>query len=273
MKFRRPRLLIGASVAVLVVAGGGFAARRFWGGRGPLTVLPTFVEPGPGRRAPRSDLLGLVVGRTSLTETRAALAGRGLQCPDTSMRALMKEMREAKLRDVQERERLGKAPDAVTGASAMNRPSPKERNPQVRLSCEPVQAQRLADRPRASAPGRWLIVFDSPDHPLRHTSFERTHHLVPEASADLRDSVAALTARFGPPTKSADPTRARDLPWLSPAEWEWRFADLLVRVVGLNYGTRGVNVSETIEVPWPVRPTAPADAVPREQPVALTTGG
>jgi hypothetical protein len=52
----------------------------------------------------------------------------------------------------------------------------------------------------------------------------------------------------------------KDLPWMVPVEYEWMFADLLVKVSALNFGARGVSVTETVEVPLPIRPDAPAVA-------------
>lgn len=253
----KPFRWVSVGLAALVaLAGIGYGARRLLRPRGPETVLPTFVEPGPGPRAPTTQGFGFSVGRSKLANVRGELARRGLACPDTSIRAMMKEMRETRLREMEAKKQTGEAPDAVSGASAMNRPSPKERNPQVRLSCEPVSAALLADQPRPSIDGRWLMVFDSPDLPLRHVSFERTHAQLDEARRDLSASVAALVVRFGQPNV-APRAEDEDLPWLKPVAYEWKFADLHVKVLALNYGKRGVSLSETIEIPWPVRPDAP----------------
>ena len=253
---RRRWWLLGVTMLAAVVAG-GFGARRLW--RPPETVLPAFVEPGAGPRAVASDGLGFKVGRTTLAEARDALAARGLECPDTSMRALMRGLRAAKKRELEAKRARGEPTDAVSGASAVNRPSPKERNPQVRLSCEPVDSARLRDRARLDVRGRWLFVFDSPEHPLRHVSFERTHADKARAEADVVESVAALTVAFGSPTRR--PAR-EDLAWLAPVAYEWQFADLHVRVFALAYGEGRIHVSETVEVPWPVRADAPALSTP-----------
>lgn len=241
--------------SALVVASVGFGARALVRRRATETILPHFVEPAAGPRAPVAGAFGFKVGHSTLDEARAVLARRGLDCPDTSMRALMREMREARRRERDERKRRGEPVDAVSGASALDRPSPKERNPQVRLSCEPVAPGQLGEHDRPASEGRLLLVFDSPTLPLRHVSFERTHQDPHAAEGDLAASLAALRARFGPPSR--EPEGSPDLAWLRPVTYEWRFADLQVKVFALHYGARGVSIGETIEVPWPVRPDAP----------------
>ncbi|HEY0715389.1 MAG TPA: hypothetical protein VGF45_22095, partial [Polyangia bacterium] len=152
----------------------------------------------------------------------------------------------------------GESVDSVSGASAVNRRSPKEANPQVRLTCDETPVHALLDRARPPGRGRLLLVWDSPRHPLRHASFERTYATTSMATA-LTDYIAtrrALAAVFGPPVSPA--AEPEVLPWLSPVETRWVFGDLHVRVTALNYGPRGIVLSEIVEVPWPVRPDAPA---------------
>lgn len=254
---RRRRLawwLIGACALALPVAGYGLARQR----RAPLAdQLPQFTEPGVGPRAPTTTLFGFQIGRTSLDQVKQRAAQQGWTCQDTSMRALMQAAREQKRREYQERKARGENVDAISGASALNRRSPKEANPQVRLSCDGVPGQALPQEPRPGSRGRLLFVFDSPKHPLRHLSFDRTYPpaLTASAEQDRTASEAALQARFGAAAVQAASPR---LQWLSPVETEWRFADLTARVTAVNYGARGVVVSELVEVPWPVRADAPA---------------
>jgi hypothetical protein len=100
-------------------------------------------------------------------------------------------------------------------------------------------------------------VFDGPAQPLRHASFERTFSAASAARRDLDLTMSHLAQRLGPPTRSANAASA-DLPWLTPVEYEWSFADLRAVITAINYGgRRGIVVSETVEVPWPVRADAP----------------
>lgn len=255
---RRWTLPLGCGLALLG-ATGGFALYRV-ARRGEVRdVLPEFVEPSDGPHAPASSAFGSDVGSSSLASVRGKLAAAGLDCPDTSIRALLRQARADKRREVAARKARGEAVDAVSGASALGKPSPKESNPQVRLACDGVSSEALGDRTRIPARGRLLFVFDSPALPLRHVSFERT--FAPDAIGRALEDVIAtersLRARFGPPT-AAPAGPLRELPWLSPVTYEWRFADLAVRVSALSYGGKGVVVSEVVEVPWPVRADAPA---------------
>ena len=201
------------------------------------------------------------MGSSLLPAVRASLKSAGLDCPDTSMRALMQQARDQTRREMEARKARGEDPDAVTGASRVNYRSPKEANPQVRLACSDTPSGKLTDAQRPASRGRLLLVFDSPLHPLRHVSFERTYPATETASAiaDLDGTRARMTASYGPGTGAlAGAAPTQELPWLSPREGIWRFADLLARVSAIHYGPRGVVVSEIVEVPWPVRSDAPA---------------
>jgi len=187
-------------------------------------------------------------------------------CHDTSARALMKQMREKKIAEIEAKKAKGEEVDAVSGASVLHKKSPKERNPQVRLSCEDVRAASLTDRARPPAKGRLLYIFDSPDHPLRHVSYRRVHRDPKAALADVSSALEALTALYGPPLTSSGPLPVASegidpaliFPLLKTLKYEWRYADLLVQLTALNFGKRGIDVLESIEVPWPVRSDAPA---------------
>ena len=259
MKRRRLKIAI-ASVAGVCAVVVGVGVQRMYARRHIADVLPAFTEPGPGPRAPATRALGFVVGTSGLPQTQGRLGQVGITCADTSMRALMHEARERTRQEMQARKARGEDPDAVTGASRVNYRSPKEANPQVRLACNDVPTGKLTDAARAPGSGRLLLVFDSPRHPLRHVSFERTFPADASAAA-LTEFLAArrrLTDSFGPPaTTRAAAAAAGELPWLSPQEIRWTFADLQARITAINYGPRGVVLSEVVEVPWPVRADAP----------------
>ena len=254
---RKIVLVLSAALGVpaLVI---GYGLHRMHERRTIRDVLPTFSEPAQGPRAPSARALGFVVGSSTLEQVRARLYAAGLDCPDTSMRALMQQSRDQTRAEMQARKARGEDPDAVSGASRVDYRSPKEANPQVRLSCGEVSSSQLGDAERTASRGRLLLVFDSPRHPLRHVSFERTHPAtqVSAALADLDGTRSRLSSQFAATASGLEPTS--ELPWLSPRETAWRFSDLHARVTAINYGPRGVVVSEIVEVPWPVRADAPA---------------
>jgi hypothetical protein len=260
---RRRVVVVAASLVGVCALVLGVGLQRMHARRTIKDVLPVFTEPGPGPRAPGARALGFTVGASTLGEVRAQLARAGLDCADTSMRALMQQAREQTRREMEARKARGQDPDAVSGASRVNYRSPKEANPQVRLACDDVPSNRLSDAERSTSTGRLLLVFDSPRHPLRHVSYERT--FAPDATsvalADLEAARRRLHDLFGAPASSRTPAADQgQLPWLSPQEVRWAFADLEARVAAINYGPRGVVLSEVVEVPWPVRADAPGRA-------------
>lgn len=210
----------------------------------PAPNLPTFTDPPAGARAPSSALLGLSVGQSTPKDAQDMAADHGFACQDLSPTTLGIRMRAR---------RAEKNPDAVSRAS----PNGKGPNPQVRLSCPDVPSSMLADRKRPDATGRVLYVFDSPKHPLRHVSYRRRHTDHDTVKRDLRETVAAVSATYGPATATATVPEG-PLKKYYPYKWEWRFPDVRVEVSALNYGQRGVDVLEAIEVPWPVRADAAA---------------
>jgi hypothetical protein len=249
-------LLAGVVAAAVAVGWAGWSYRRMRDVAMQARFLPSFKDPPPGPRAPASDAFGVRVGGSTLEEVQRHVIQLGVPCPDTSVRALMAESRAAREREREERKRKGLPVDAVSGATGGR--STKELNPQVRLSCEGVTARQLTDRARGTSTGRLLFVFDSARHPLRHTSYQRTLPDPAAARPELEAAVAAFTARFGPPTHTPSGANAQEIPWLVPLDYEWRFADLTARVSALNFGgTRGIALTELVEVPLPLRPDAP----------------
>lgn len=226
-------------------------------------VMPPFEELKAGARAPTSSYLGLEVGKTSLDEANKKTKSFNLVCNNTSMRALMQQGRDAKKKEIEEVRKAGGDVDAVSGASMVDYRSKKERNPQVRMSCD-VNAKDLGDRPRTDdVKGRYLYVHDSLNHPTRHVSFRRLHKNHPAAWDDLKASVAAMTKAFGPPNKKTSefPNENEDgsikFARFKKYIWTWEWTDLKAEVSATNIG-RGVDVNESVEVPWPTRSDAPA---------------
>jgi len=220
-----------------------------------------FKDPGPGPRAPRTAAFGATVGVSMFPEVEALVKQRGLDCADTSVRALMDRRREAERAKVADAKARGE--DAVTAASWVNRRSKREANPQLRFSCPKISSEQIGDRPRPPSSGRLLYVFDDASYPLRHSSYQRTHRDHAAALRDFEDTAAALTAVYGPPSKSPRTELPRpdaggklEFPNATNYEIAWDFADLAVRVNVLRYGDL-VTVGERVEVPHGIRPDAP----------------
>ena len=252
-----PRRLLAATLTAGLLAGAAYTAWRRT--QAPAPLLPELVDPGPGPRAPANRAFGVALGEARFEAIEALAAARGLSCRDTSARALMQRVRA-------ENAAKGGGVDAVSRASA--KVSPMEQNPQVRFTCEGVDAERLGDRPRPPAAGRWLFVFDGPEAPLRHVSYRRQHAREEAALADAESAAEALIARFGPPHRvlrglpPAD-TPSPLFPRFEPVELAWRFADLSAAVRVMGAGAAGIDVYEVVEVPWPVRADAPAEGILR----------
>jgi hypothetical protein len=246
----------------------------------PDTWSFDFKEPGPGPRAPQTVAFGATVGVSMFPEVEALVKQRGLSCADTSVRAMMDRRREAEKAKVADAKARGE--DAVTAASWVNKRSKREANPQLRFSCPTITAEQLGDRPRPPSSGRLLYVFDDATYPLRHTSYQRTHKDHAAALLDFQDTVAALTAIYGPPGKplktelpQPDAEGKLEFPNATNFEIAWDYADLAVRANVLRYGDL-VTVGERIEVPHGIRPDAPklagsAASAPAAAPAPSTT--
>ncbi len=221
---------------------------------------PILRDPDIARPPPMEPFLGATVGKSSRAQVEAQLANLGLECVDTSIRARMEAKR------VAEQERLAQAKangqDAVTAASWLDRKSSREQNPQIRLTCEGVRANQLPGRTRSASSGRVLFIFDGPDQPLRHASYQRRHRDQRAALDDLNETLTTLTSRYGQPSKTRGelPVAAADgtvtFAKLRPFEQVWSFSGLDIRVHALLYGPT-VTVSTRVEVPHGVRPDAP----------------
>lgn len=249
----RKRIILALISAITLVGawGGRYYSARAHRAAEAEDVLPEFKELPPGARAPASAGFGAAVGRTSLEALEARIKERGLDCRDTSARALIREAREKKKAAAA----TSTAPvDATTSASS-KKSSPMERNPQVRLSCENTEGAAIGDRERPASSGRLLYIFDSPKHPLRHASYRRVHKDHALARGDLLDSIAAMKAVYGEPTATSGalPAEGAQFGKYEPYKVEWIWTDVHVTVSALSYGERGVDVYEAIEVPWPVR--------------------
>jgi hypothetical protein len=262
----RTRRLALAALAVCVLVLGWTGIRMYRAQQSQTDLLPTVRDPDAGPRAPSTTAFGFDVGHDASSTVADGLAARGLACKDTSVRAMMQQVREHKRRELEEVERRGGDVDAVTGASIVGRKSPRERNPQLRLSCEGVTADALGLARPVVAAGRALFVFDSAEHPLRHASFRRSHREADDAVVDLRASIADWRARLGEPTSQSGslPDLSVRIERLPPLVVEWRYADLVVRISTIDFGARGVSqnisVEERVEVPWGIRSDAPSTA-------------
>ena len=226
---------------------------------GPWTY--EFKDPPPGPRAPTYKAFGVTLGTTEFDETSALVESLGLDCGDTSIRAMMDRRREKEQKRLEEAKKNGE--DAVTAASWMNRRSKREANPQVRFSCPKITSDKIGDRERNPSSGRLLFVFDAYEYPVRHASYQRTHQDHAVALKDFQETITALTKVYGQPTKPMkgelpvpDKTGAVEVPPAVNYEVSWEYADLLVRTNLLRYG-KLVTVGERVEVPHGLRPDAP----------------
>ena len=227
----------------------------------PDTWTFDFKDPGPGPRAPVATGFGATIGASMFPEVEALVQQRGLECSDTSVRAMMDRRRDVEKTKAADAKARGE--DAVTAASWVNKRSKREANPQLRFSCPKITSDQIGDRTRAPSNGRLLFVFDDGTYPLRHSSYQRTHKDHAAALLDFQDAVAALTAIYGPPGKTPktelpQPDEAGKLEFPNATNFEiaWEYADLAVRVNVLRYGDL-VTVGERIEVPHGIRPDAP----------------
>lgn len=234
-----------------------------------------FKDPPAGPRAPTYNAFNVQLGTSKYDDVSALVGKLGLDCGDTSIRAMMDRRRDKEQKRMDEAKQNGE--DAVTSASWMNRRSKREANPQVRFSCPKISAGQVGDRARLASNGRLLYVFDSVDYPVRHASYQRTHQDHAAALKDFQDTVAALTKIYGPPTKPATgelPTPDKDgkveFPSAINYDVSWEWSDLLVRTNILRYG-KLVTVGERVEVPHGLRPDAPRFGAGAKPPEPLPT--
>ena len=251
-----------ADPATGLVTGKGLAGLAEMFGKPPAKPWTfEFKDPGPGPRAPHTQVFGAQIGTSMYADVEAHVQKLGLTCGDTSIRAMMDRRREAERAKLAEAAARGE--DAVTAASWLDKRSKREANPQLRFSCPKITSDQIGDRPRAPSSGRLLFVFDDPKYPLRHASYQRTHKDHAAALADHDDALAALTKLYGAPSKPAKaglptPDRAGKVEFPSATNFEtaWEYADLVVRLNILRYGDL-VTVGERVEVPHGLRPDAP----------------
>lgn len=225
--------------------------------------LPAFTDPPDGPRAPSNDAFGLTIGVTTFEAAQAFVRDRGLICADTSVRAMMANARDKKAAEIAKARAEGDA-DGMSGASWLWRSTKHERSPHVRLTCEKVRLAVLGDRERPEdTVGRLLLMFDSPDLPLRHVTIQRLY--ADDAHAAARqafiDADAAMRAKYGEPhlTRRDPPAAGEMFESVTPVRRDWKFADLHAKVSALRLGS-GVTIYEEIGVPGPIRPDAPARA-------------
>jgi hypothetical protein len=227
---RRWQKILGgtaACIALLLGAAYGYHKYRMASMMTLVDELPTFTNPAPGARAPQARAFGFQIGSDRVNDVTAAVAALGLRCPDTSMRALMDQARAQKKQEIAAAKASGAGVDSVAGASMIYRRSPKERNPQVRLSCDEVASGLLTDRKRADSTGRLLFVFDSARHPLRHVSYTRSFRGIDDvlAVSEFDKTKKALTEAFGPSAPKGDDIEL-PMPRYKSYSVSWKFSDL-----------------------------------------------
>jgi hypothetical protein len=228
------RVSLIALALVCVSLGGTYGWMRYQRTR---DLLPEFVDPPAGARGPSIERFGFTVGRASYTSATELLERAHVECQDTSMRAIMRHSRSAR---AQAAVASGESPDVIASAS-WNRPSPRERNPQVRLSCADVEMHALDASYPEGVRGRLLLVFDSESLPLRHVSLRRLHTSEESARIDAELAMTHYRSQIGAPPERIDGTTEG---------WQW--ADRSVKIEEQRLG-RLVTVNEAVEIPWPVR--------------------
>lgn len=256
---RRIATIVGVVVAVVVVA--AFAVRGFMVWDRTRDVLPEFTPVPDGPRAPRAlHLLDVEPGRTTLVDVQAFTASRGWTCRDASMRGLMQAGRTEARAKVDAAKAAGIDVATVAGASRANYYSKKEQNPQVQWSCADVDVAGLADLagPADGVRAEVTFIFDAASLPLRSVSVSRQL----QSQAATLALYEAATARFGdlgaPRVEGTIDRRPGEKLFqrLRPVSSTWAFADRRASVTVMNFGpARGIDVRETVEIPWPVTTT------------------
>ncbi len=265
------RRWIVAGLLVTLAGAGGWTAWRLLSRPSPedLWELPAFEPPPAGPRAPTTELLGVRVGFTTFDELAALLAARGVACEDTSKAAIINRMKAKRATEAEARAAAGEPDpevDGKSGATAKGGKAPGANNPQIRLRCKGVPSDRLGDRARPAVSGRWLFVFDSPKHPLRHVSYRRQLKDRDLAVADYWSALDAAKMALGEPSEVPEALPPRPgaaggpvkLGPYRPHKVVWRFSDAEAQVNLVDYGGRGADVLEQLEVPWPLVADAPA---------------
>lgn len=254
-KPQRLGLIVGVVALLLVVAAFGIRGYMVWDRT--RDVLPAFAPIPDGPRAPPLSLLGLTPGQSTLAEVQALTSSLGVTCRDTSMRGLMQAGRDEAHRKIAEAKARGEDPDTVSGASRAGYYSKKEQNPQIQWACDDVDLGRLPAAAMPSEPKADLVfVFDSADLPLRYITVSRKFMSQAAALAARTEALARYVA-LGPSTTSMgepdlDPTH-KIFERLRLVTRAWEYADRRVTVTVMNFGpTRGIDVRETLEIPWPI---------------------
>lgn len=213
-------------------------------GVSPATGTPPATPPAspgaaaaPLAAAPSLDIYGLVLGQSGDADIQAWLAERKLTCPG----------------------------------------APSPRRTTYRYDCNAgLSASLLPDRTISGTLANLLIVRGDAT-PMTHFSTQRRYSLPADAIADYMSTLAALTARYGPPAGpvvTPDPARM-DGPMVHYTA-AWAFTDLDLRVSLLRAGSPYLGVSEAWDVPGSeknetARPT-PTGANPHGPPPG-TPGG
>ena len=226
---------------------------------------PSFIERPEGQRASRLEtVLGMRIGATTVAQMKAAT--RFLSCEDRSISVVMIRGLE---RAAAELEARGENNWRFRIYAWLN---PHGRNPQVRFECRLEQGESFGIK-GALDEGRMILVHDGPTLPLRHTSIQRTWWNEEATLADLTASHTRLSDDHPGASPVPNPHLAEldgDGPFaeLTPYTWEWRWTDLRIELTAIRYAGSRFVVTETIEVPWPVRSDAPQRPPSPEEPLA-----
>jgi hypothetical protein len=193
-------------------------------GRTPGTFAPVLTTP---------TMMGIQAGATPLDAVKSAAERNGLVCEDASMTAIMMKAH-AKRREGGARSVTSGMPSNHFAMLA----DPKFW--QVRLSCDNAAGTiALGD---AAVRGRFLAVHPSADKPVELMSFERHHKDRAAATADFAATLQRLEQLYGTPATA----KGSELALLTPVDREWHIGGAIVKFRAIDFGARGVAISEEI---------------------------
>ena len=260
MSIARARVLLSAGVMLSAAAGAGTWAYLSASLTGCDSRSGTVAEGSSTSSLPRltdeqRTVAGIVIGKTPVAELTTDAAKLGLSCEDVS---LMEVMRKAHAQHnlPTDMAALSKLPNATPGVPA-GMPSDHMKylkDPalqQVRLSCDNAQLS-LFGGGHVSGTGRLLLVADQKNEAIRSASLQRSDVDPHMAVADVRASLADLTARYGAPTWSQGtiPDANGTFSHLDHVVRRWDFAGVSVELSAVDFAARGVAVSEEVHVPY-----------------------
>lgn len=248
-------------------------------------------------KPPRIRTFGMIVGESNVAEVKAFTQARRFACQDNSVRGMMRRQRAAKVAKMQAEGKTYDAISGATWNrpsprernpairwncekvfatqfTDIHRPaglfgrllfvfdSPK--HPLRHLSYQYDMHPSKALRAFRSAIAAYQAQLGTPTEQQDERPLPKIHTAPTTQSASPASLPATLASSQKPATsRNATPLAPTDSAWIAKGrKYErfrraWRFSGLQVQVTLRSFGG-WYNLSEIIEVPWPVRPDAPA---------------